>query len=270
VAEGVSQSGGAGPRESGAGGRAPNAAGEPRGAGEPHAAPGELSAADITSMTIPAWEQAKAAMAAGDVEAALAHLDRAVSRWRTLQDYSINWITSLLSFIGRRLGEDAVEEALRATGDEFVRARRSPGPELPEWKALPAATRAKAIARAMVANFGECEVSEEPDRIVLSFRCGSGGRLIDEGRYDEQGGPFLTLSEPGPRTFGRDRLPVYCAHCSINNEIQPVEWGGAPMSIEFPSEGPGGHCIHHVYKDPIGGVPPEAWRRIGKQRPTPR
>src|SRR5437588_4434979 len=115
----------------------------------------ELTEADKVTMTAPAWERAKGAISAGDVEGALDRIDEAVARWRSLQDYSINWITSLLSFIGRELGEEAVERALRATGDEFLHGRRAEGPD---WNALPAAARAKAVARAMVANFGECEV----------------------------------------------------------------------------------------------------------------
>jgi hypothetical protein len=224
----------------------------------------DLSPADIASMTTPTWEAAKAAIAAGDTALALALIDRAVAQWRSLQDYSINWITSLLSFVGRRLGEDAVEDALRVTGEEFVRPRRDAG-DTP-WESLPAAARAKVIARAMVANFGAFEVVEEDDRIVLSFQCGSGGRMMREGRYDTEGGPYLTLEQPAGRTFGRDTLPVYCAHCSVNNEIQPVEWGGTPTSIEHPPETPGGRCIHHVYKD-AADIPDEAYRRIGKERP---
>jgi hypothetical protein len=223
-----------------------------------------LSAADVESMTVPTWELARQAIAAGDAEAAGRHLDRAVAQWRSLQDYSINWITSLLSFIGRELGEDAVEAALRANGEEFVRGRREGGGT--PWADLPASVRAKAIARAMVANFGACEVSEDDDKIELRFRCGSGGRMIDEGRYDDQGGPYLTLRTPAPRTFGRESMPVYCAHCSINNEIQPVEWGSVPTSVEFPSEAPGGVCVHRVYKD-ARALPAEVYTRIGKQPP---
>jgi len=52
-----------------------------------------------------------------------------------LQDYSINWITSLLSFIGEEIGEAAVERALRKTGDEFVGPRRDTGTD---WGSLPA------------------------------------------------------------------------------------------------------------------------------------
>ena len=53
------------------------------------------------------------------------------------------------------------------------------------------AARAKVIARAMVANGGECAVEEDDEKITLSFRCGSGGKLIDDGRYE---GELKTLS----------------------------------------------------------------------------
>src|SRR5437660_11873706 len=118
----------------------------------------ELTEADKVTMTAPAWERAKGAISAGDVEGALDRIDEAVVRWRSLQDYSINWITSLLSFIGREMGEEAVERALRITGDEFLRPRRDTGGD---WNALPAVARAKAVARAMVSNFSDCDVEED-------------------------------------------------------------------------------------------------------------
>lgn len=221
-----------------------------------------LSDDEVGEMVTPAWAQAKAAIAAGDLDRAVDLIDVAAARVESLQTYSINWITSLLSFIGRRLGEHAVESALRETGEDFVRPRRDSGTP---WEALPAEVRAKVIARAMVANGGACEVTEDDDKIVLSFRCGSGGRLIDEGRYDGEDG-YLTLRDRGPRTFQREQLPVYCAHCSVNNEIQPVEWGGVPTSVEYPPRAAGEPCVHHVYRDPRS-APDETWLRIGKTPP---
>lgn len=218
----------------------------------------ELTPDDVERMTTPGWEQAKAAMATGDHTRAAALLDRAAAQWQSLQGYSIDWVTSLLSFIGREMGEEAVERALREFGDEFVADRRAP-----DWDQWPAAKRAKAIAGAMVANFGECEVDEDDEKITLSFRCGTGGRLIDQGRYDRDGGPYLTLRQRAPRTFMRDELPAYCAHCSVNNEIQPVEWGRAPVTVEHPPEQPGEPCVHHVYKD-TAAIPAEVYVRIGK------
>ena len=117
----------------------------------------------------------------------------------------------------------------------------------------------------MLANMGEVEVSEDDEKIVLSFRCGSGGKLIEDGRYEGEHA-YAMLREPGGRTFMRDELWVYCAHCSVNNEIQPVEWGTAPTSIEFPPERAGEPCVHHVYKD-VTAVPAAAFERIGKTEP---
>jgi len=212
-------------------------------------------------MSTPAWERAKAAIDAGDPETAKAEIDQAAHAWASLQDYSINWIASLLSFIGEELGEEAVERALRRTGEEFVRPRRDTGVR---WEDLPAAVRAKVITRAMVANGGSVEVSEDAEKITLAFRCGTGGRLVDEGRYGDGG--YLVLRERAGRTFMRDALWVYCAHCSVNNEIQPIEWGGVPTSVEHPPRVPGEPCVHHVYKD-ARALPGSAYTRLGLEPP---
>lgn len=217
-----------------------------------------LSDDDLHTMTVQPWDDVRTAVEAGDSDAALEHLDTAVDRWRSLQSYSINWVTSLLSFVADELGEEGVERALRRSGDDFIAERRDVGVD---WSTLPAEVRAKAIARAMLANFGECAVSEDEQKITLSFRCGSGGRLLDEGRYDGPDG-YTVLRERGPRTFGREQLPVYCAHCSINNELQPLEAGRLPVSIEYPPENKGEPCVHHVYRDPAA-APAETWVRLG-------
>jgi len=108
--------------------------------------------------------------------------------------------------------------------------------------------------------------AEDDEKFELSFRCGSGGMLIDGGAYAPPRG-YLTLLEPGPRTFGRDSLPVYCAHCSVNNEIVPIEQTGVPATIEFPPERPGERCVHHIYKD-TSRIPADVYRRVGKQKPA--
>src|SRR6266508_5432273 len=170
-----------------------------------------LSDDERARMATPLWEQARAAYRDNRPDDGDRLLDNAVSQWSALKDYSINWITSLLTFVGEELGEEAVERALRKTGDEFVRPRRDTGTD---WGSLPASARAKVIARAMVSNMGEVEVDEDDEKIVLSFRCGTGGRLIDDGGYEGEHA-YLTLREQAGRTFMRDELPVYCAHCSV-------------------------------------------------------
>jgi hypothetical protein len=53
----------------------------------------------------------------------------------------------------------------------------------------------------------------------------------------------------------------------VNNEMQPVEWGGAPTSIEHPPERKGEACVHHIYKN-TSAIPDDAYERIGKRRST--
>src|SRR5438309_10243977 len=106
-----------------------------------------LSDADIDEMQTPLWEQARAAFVAGRSDDGSALLDKAVDQWGALKDSSINWITSLLTFTGEARGEEAVEQALRKTGDELVRRRRDAGTA---WGSQPASVSAKVIARALV------------------------------------------------------------------------------------------------------------------------
>jgi len=200
----------------------------------------------IRGACVPDRLRAEDAIRAGDVDAALTAVERMGERFASLQDYSVNWVTSLLTFIGERLGEDAVEEALRGFGEDYLRDRRDPG-DGTAWADLPADVRARALIRPMVANGATVDVAADEERITLTFRCGSGGRLVDEGRYGDGG--YLVLQGDGPVTFGEPGLPVYCAHCSVNNELQPIEWVGAPITVEFPTRAPGEPCVHHVYRD---------------------
>jgi len=200
------------------------------------------------------------AIDAGDGARAKKLLHFMVTDWERNKNYSINWIAQLLSFIGRRLGEPAVEEALRDLGDRFVRPRR-------EAMSPPhARKRMEGIARAMKANGADVELNEDDEKFELSFRCGSGGMLIDSGAYSDPKN-YLTLRERGPVTFDRDELPVYCAHCSVNNEIQPIEWEGAPNTVQYPPTKAGERCVQHVYKD-AGSIPEDVFARVSKRKPS--
>jgi hypothetical protein len=84
-----------------------------------------------------------------------------VDDWHRNKDYSINWIASLLSFIGRRLGDQAVEEALRDFGERYLKERRYGAAGTPVRK------RMEGIVRAMKANGGEAR----PPSVATSSPC---------------------------------------------------------------------------------------------------
>jgi hypothetical protein len=212
---------------------------------------------DIREIETPTAQLIEEAIDSGDAARAKRLLHHMVVDWERNKDYSINWIAQLLSFIGRELGEPAVERALRDLGDRFVRPRRGAPAD--------ARKRMEGIARGMKANGADVRFSEDDEKYELSFRCGSGGMLIDSGAYSEPKN-YLTLRQQGPVTFGRPELPAYCAHCSVNNEIQPIEWDGAPQTVEYPPSAPGERCVHHVYKD-AASIPDEVFARVGKKKP---
>ena len=199
------------------------------------------------------------AMDRGDLAEAKRLLALMESDWLGNKEYSINWIASLLSFIGERYGEPAVEDALRDFGERFLRARRASVADVPARKV------AEAVARAMKANGGAItRFAEDDEKFTLEFACGSGGMLIDSGAYQDDR-HYLTLREPGPMLGDLDAMPVYCSHCPIHNELQPIEWTGLPTTVQFPGTKPGERCVHHVYKD-ADAIPAEVFARAGLPR----
>ena len=207
--------------------------------------------------------QAREALDDGDADLARDQIGRAERQAAQLKQYSIRWIAELLSWIGETEGEAAVEAALRRFGERNLADRSAPEND---WWSVPAEVRAKVVARAMLANGADVELAEDADKIVMSFRCGTGGMLVDSGAYEGEAA-LLTLTESGPRTFGRDSLWVYCAHCSVNNEMQAVETTGRLTTVEFPPERAGEPCVHHVYRRPQD-IPEEIYVRIGKSKPA--
>ena len=108
-----------------------------------------------------------------------------------------------------------------------------------DWGSLPASVRAKVIARAMLEQHGRGRGrrGRREDRAVVPVR----QRRPADRRRPLRGRPLRisTLREQSGRTFMRDELPVYCAHCSVNNEMQPVEWGGDPDEHRAPARAQG-------------------------------
>ena len=83
--------------------------------------PGARRRRDRSKMQTPLWEQAKAAIDAGDTDGAKALIDRAVTQWAGLKDYSINWIT-IAPHVHRRRARRGGRRARAAQDRRRVRA----------------------------------------------------------------------------------------------------------------------------------------------------
>ncbi|WP_089721297.1 hypothetical protein [Candidatus Entotheonella palauensis] len=203
------------------------------------------------------------AIEAGDTESAKRIAQRMYNEFVSMHDLYRDWTTATLSFIGRKYGDAALEEALT----EGVRAWW-----LPNLDKLPAGAdalkqRIKMFVAGLHGHLQPLHIHEDDDKVVIQMRpCGSGGRLVLEGKYD---GPnaFLTLDTPQRITYGRDNFPVYCAH------EPPMEWldieqHGAPFMVVEPSNNIGHEpCSFIIYKDP-NKVPAKYYERLGLTKPS--
>lgn len=203
------------------------------------------------------------AIDAGDAAKAKQIATRMYNEFLGMHDLYRNWTTALLSEIGRRYGDEVLQQLM----DEGVKAWW-----LPIVAKLPAqpealAQRVKMFVAGLRGHLQPLHIEEDEEKVVIQMRpCGSGGRLVLEGKYE---GPqaFLTISEPQRMTYHRPDFPVYCAH-EASMELADIEKNGAPFVVVEPAQHLGKeHCSFIIYKDPAK-VPARYYERLGLKKPT--
>lgn len=186
---------------------------------------------------------------------------RMYNEFLSMHDLYRNWTSATLSFVGRRFGDQALEEAM----DEGVKAWW--GPSLDK---MPQDLRArvKMFAAGLRGHLQPLHIEEDDEKVVIQMHpCGSGGRLVLEGKYE---GPDALLTVKGKQflTYGRDSFPVYCAHEPVM-ERQDIEAHGAPFVVVEPAHELGKeHCNFIIYKD-RSKVPAKYYERLGLKKPDP-
>ncbi len=202
------------------------------------------------------------AIEAGDTEKAKKLAKRMYNEFLSMHDLYRNWITATLSEVGQRYGD----EDLEAIMVEGVRAWWKPiVDKLPkEPEAMPA--KVKMFISGLHGHLQPLEITEDDEKIEIKLcPCGSGGRLIQEGKYE---GPdaFMTIAKEQPLTYGRKDFPVYCAHEYAMEKVD-IEENGRPFVVVEPAAKLGTeHCRMIVYKDPES-VPLKYYERLGIEKP---
>ena len=202
------------------------------------------------------------AIDAGDGEKAKKIAKRMYNEFLGMHDLYRNWITATLSEVARRYGDEALDEVMV----EGVRAWWKPIveslPKAPE--SMPA--RIKMFAAGLQGHLQPLEVSEDDEKVEIKMcPCGSGGRLIMEGKYEGKEA-FHTIEKPQPLTYGRPDYPVYCAHEYAMERVD-IEENGRPFVVVEPAARLGrDYCSLIVYKDP-DKIPARYYERIGMKKP---
>jgi len=184
-----------------------------------------------------------AALEAGDRETAQKLSQRMYNEFLSMHDLLRDWVTGLLSFIGRRLGDEVLHEALEETvqkGFTKLLAKRYAG-KTPDRKL-------QILVAGLRGHLGPLKITEDEEKYTITVDvCYSGGRQIRDGLYDQPDG-FLRIEKPQPMTFDRPNYPVYCAHCFFQNMIAD-EVDGRPLFVTEPAEKVGQEpCRVYLYK----------------------
>ena len=199
----------------------------------------------------------------GDGERAKKIAKRMYNEFLAMHDLYRNWITATLSEVGRRYGDQALDdimvEGVRAWWQPIVESM----PNDPE--SMPA--RIKMFAAGLHGHLQPLEISEDDEKVEIKLcPCGSGGRLISEGKYEGEDA-FHTIEKGQPLTYGRDDYPVYCAHEYAMERVD-IEANGKPFVVVEPAERLGrDYCSLICYKDP-DKIPAKYYERIGMKKPA--
>jgi hypothetical protein len=179
--------------------------------------------------------RARAAIRAGDTEAALQAVDDMLAEAVPIHDMMGDLTASLLTFIGERLGDEAVEEAWRWAGEDCWR---------PFFDACKAAADADGFARGFIAFLHshryDFTVTEDDERWVIEVLYGtSGERMLVQGKVRGTGGDsaghhrFGATKDAHPWTLGFAGFPYYDVHSAVWMHLQPREWGWPVLDVEY-------------------------------------
>ncbi len=204
-------------------------------------------------------EAAIKAIRKGDREEAEKMVQALYDEFMVPHDLYRDWITDLLSEIGRQFGDEKLHELLLKTVGNYMK----PLGELFKKGFRECVEATAAIWRG---HFSEFELKEDDDKVTfLLGPCGSGGRQIRDGKY---GPPLNLLRVKNAQVMtGQSRdCPVYCAHCVAMTEAMMDQEMDFVYVVEVEDGKDNAEHLFHIYKDP-SRVPDRIYRNLGRKKP---
>ena len=158
-------------------------------------------------------EKAIEAIKDGRKQEALRYLEELNEQFRPLHDRYGDWIQSLLGFIAEKLGEEAIEEALRKTFEEVYKERALSFSKMNHEEII------KRYCQSLRSHYSDFYVEEDEEQTVIVITyCGSGGRIQKEGKVFAK-----KTKKPHPWCFDKSEISYYCCHESVfNNEYNKL------------------------------------------------
>ncbi len=201
------------------------------------------------------------AIDSGDKEKAKELAKRMYGEFNFLHDGYGIWVSGLQTYIYKKLGVEAVEEAEREAHTIEAKTVFSPPKE------TDLRSKVEHLASGLRGHLQPITIVEDDEKIGLTMQpCGSGERIIQKGAY-EPGVGLARVKDPHPITWGKKDFPIYCVHCPVMEMLQIEGTGnfGACHIVADPIYH--GACQFVFYKNQAD-IPEEFYTRIGKKKPA--
>ncbi len=182
-------------------------------------------------------------------------LDEKEAQFMPIHDYYVETLATIFNWAYTTYGDDALFEVLKGSAESQKAGFDS-------WEKMRSEDFARVTAFLAKSHMGKMTVLEDDEKFTfVSDPCGSGGRMMRKGLFDE-GGKFARVKDAQPQTFGKKELPVYCAHCAVWNGIMATEWYGRIQWAIEPPEEADQPCRMHIYKD-RDEIPDRFYKALG-------
>lgn len=195
-------------------------------------------------------EKAIEAVKKGEREEAIRWINELYEDFHPLHDRYSEWCASLLTFIGKNLGEETVLKATQQLMSEIYTERFN------QLKSLDHESLVKAFVRMHRSHYSQFHVEEYEEKTIITINgCGCGGRMMKEGKYDNTDRhPVMwgTTKKGYPWSFNKQGMPYYCIHSYVMNDI--FRKVGIPIETKYgfqydregnPVDDP---CTYTIYK----------------------
>jgi hypothetical protein len=218
---------------------------------------------ELAEMGTPTLDLLLRAIDAGDKDTAKALAQRMRKEFNHLHDGYMFWVAGLQTYIYRRHGVEALEEAERLAHTAEAAVVFKP-PEKTDLR-----SQVEHVASGLRGHMQPITIAETDETISLSMKpCGSGERIIQMGGYSPEVG-LAKVHTPHQITWGMKDFPIYCVHCPVT-EALAIENTGNLLRVKVVSEPLyHGSCEYVFYKHPED-IPDEFYTRIGKTKSGPR
>lgn len=217
----------------------------------------ETSVAEYRSSQEGDGKRFEEAVRAGEFDRAEELLEEHRDLHRRFHDMYVDWFAELCSAWHERYGTERFYELMRSAGEDFAG-------DFAAWAKLsPEELLDSSIFMQLSHPDGWAEIEEDEEKFTIHQGCGTGGRLMAEGRFDGEGA-LQRIPTDHPASLGEAGLPTYCAHCAIWNTVMTSEREDGPLwVIDHPHDS---SCTITIYKD-RSKVPAEYLERLRSRGP---